>query len=1839
MAFQYFLYRTDLNNTLVDRSNTTFAPLPPNTGEIFIDFMIPKTQPLYFYRESSGLIVLNSQENIDEYLEETNPLEPDDFVTQNQFTGYTETIAPNTFLKLDQTTPQIVSGGTPQFEGIKFNTNIISTPNIGELNWNDDDGALEYGVTDEVVLQIGQENLVRVRNNSGELIPNGSIVSPIGVFNNRPSIGLLDATVSPRALGLTTTDILNNEDGYVTVFGLVRNLNTSAFTEGTTLYVSITPGEFTDVIPPPPYYNIPIGIVIRQHIDDGIVFINPKFAYNLQDLSNVCTTGGTIQGDFPVFDDDCFKFDNVNNYLLKQTFENFTGGTDLQTVTSVGATTDVESTFSSGLITNTIKAVQDSTSAIQLSSNDGTPVISVDTISGFTGFGIVEPEYLIHVFGTDTRDDDPIGIQRNGINIDGVAAADKDIAWLENGVPQWLAETYRNEAGEFWYLYNVQAENEILSISEGGRLGVNSQTNIMSPHAIFGSTGSTSGLNDLKVSGLYERTFVSIFYVQIADTSGGVDTFNWFVSYNDDQNFTLGGFGVQCSTEPIELESGVFITFDNLTGHVVGDYWGFAGFPQLPRGTFEVFPHEVDEVHITSDYTGSITYTELSANANTTQQDSYFTVLNTGNTLGALYVGTKTQLNGLFFNFLNGGSDITLVVEYWNGSSWIDISIGNINFIDTTNNFSKTGEIIWDTGDMTGWTRDNIQDLPGDEHFQYWLRFRSSSNPTTIPTVVSIARGSGRRLGVYSSPFDINPVFFVDSLGRTNIGGGNVTGTNVLQINTESNTPTEVGIKDSLVEIDSNNPDVVDLKIKLSANDERSGGLTFAKTRGSLASPQDLEFNDQIGHVDFRAQVDGSGGSFACVHSQYKGNGITCFADLIFSTASGAASSEKVRVSNLGTGFGVSEPDATIHIKAGTTSQAPIKLTSGGLLTTPQAGAIEFNGEKYFATTGSTRHTIAFLESPEFTGSPNLPINTTLNNINLNDYILNSGGTNNPLLTQKSDFDTFTGATVPWEKVDKTGSDLADLETRNAGDVDLIITSWDSTNIGDISTKLSKFLEDTHGTGRLAPEEVLFGVFTQTLSVSGGTGYINYPGFHKYITWDGQQFDVSTGYTVGVHWVYVDSNGDIQISDSDPGSTQVIRLGIFYWGGTIIGVIQNCGCVLENSTSRLIEHTLRQGIFIYDNGGNVNVLSGNDLKIISTPCKVQFGLLDTQLTEITSNDAVTTKFSNFYLSNDLGWQVNYDFINTEGIVRTDRWNDITQDSFVVFSGFNTTFTNGSNVVTADADLTTFGLEDAFIYDLDDGQTFMNPVSAVTWTGSETEITLERPYQGSSGVGILVANYALPKLSGDTYVKHLIVRSADDRMFLFYAQTFFNVEALALAAPSPAIPEELQSSAIKMATIVVGNGDTSLIGKIFDVRPLPYQFREGGQAGGGASITNHGDLSGLGNDDHLQYLRVDGARAATGILSYASAPTFTQNNNIVSKLYVDDGLNLKVDTTTFNTFTNTTLPANYYNKTEINSYTGATATAINNRLLISDFNVYSGNTLSNIQSRLLTTTFNTFTGTTLPANYVQTTLFNTYTGDTLTALNLKANLASPNFTGVPTAPTAAVNTSTTQIATTAYVVGQASTVNPLMNGITAIGTSLRYSREDHIHPSDTSKLNVAGGTITGSLTVNTNLTVLGTSDLDTVLVDDGLAKYKADYSEDFDERTLVDKEYVDNAVQSLTFLDTTSAGATTTTSTAYVLQTGMIINNVPAGTYLLNYGNWLSHGSNNGTIYTSIFVGGTAVGGSEMQWNRPNQSITATHVYAGFPITLAATANVEIRWRTDNGTATSTNRYITLLRVG
>jgi hypothetical protein len=111
--------------------------------------------------------------------------------------------------------------------------------------------------------------------------------------------------------------------------------------------------------------------------------------------------------------------------------------------------------------------------------------------------------------------------------------------------------------------------------------------------------------------------------------------------------------------------------------------------------------------------------------------------------------------------------------------------------------------------------------------------------------------------------------------------------------------------------------------------------------------------------------------------------------------------------------------------------------------------------------------------------------------------------------------------------------------------------------------------------------------------------------------------------------------------------------------------------------------------------------------------------------------------------------------------------------------------------------------------------------------------------------------------------------------------------------------------------------------------------------------------------------------------------------------------------------------------------------------------------------------------------------------TTTAASTYAPLASPTLTGVPLAPTAAANTNTTQIATTAYVQTE---LTDLLNGApgaldtlnelaTALGNDANYSTT--ITTALAGKLALAGGTMTGALAMGTNkITGMGTPTVST-----------------------------------------------------------------------------------------------------------------------------------------------------------
>jgi len=144
--------------------------------------------------------------------------------------------------------------------------------------------------------------LEQVRNTTGATLTKGTAVYISGATGQIPTVSKALATsdaTSAQTLGLITADISNNSNGYVTIIGLIANLNTSAYTDGQQLYLSpITAGTLTATKPYAPQHLVYMAVVAHAHPTQGKLLVKVQNGYELDELHNVAaqspTTGQTI---------------------------------------------------------------------------------------------------------------------------------------------------------------------------------------------------------------------------------------------------------------------------------------------------------------------------------------------------------------------------------------------------------------------------------------------------------------------------------------------------------------------------------------------------------------------------------------------------------------------------------------------------------------------------------------------------------------------------------------------------------------------------------------------------------------------------------------------------------------------------------------------------------------------------------------------------------------------------------------------------------------------------------------------------------------------------------------------------------------------------------------------------------------------------------------------------------------------------------------------------------------------------------------------------------------------------------------------------------------------------------------------------------------------------------------------------------------------------------------------------------------------------------------------------------------------------------------------------------
>lgn len=183
----------------------------------------------------------------------------------------------------------------------------------GRVKWNTVDKTLDVTTGLGPILQLGQEFVFKVYNNTGAELTDGKVVHPTGgvTGDGTPHVTYAKADTFINCFGtlaVITSTIAIGEFGFATRSGKVRGIDTSLLGTGF-IYLSATvAGDLINVAPEFPHYSLLIGGVGVSDLSDGniTVSITNEIIDTLQNAYNgvfresfdfrITSAGGVITG-------------------------------------------------------------------------------------------------------------------------------------------------------------------------------------------------------------------------------------------------------------------------------------------------------------------------------------------------------------------------------------------------------------------------------------------------------------------------------------------------------------------------------------------------------------------------------------------------------------------------------------------------------------------------------------------------------------------------------------------------------------------------------------------------------------------------------------------------------------------------------------------------------------------------------------------------------------------------------------------------------------------------------------------------------------------------------------------------------------------------------------------------------------------------------------------------------------------------------------------------------------------------------------------------------------------------------------------------------------------------------------------------------------------------------------------------------------------------------------------------------------------------------------------------------------------------------------------------------
>ena len=879
-----------------------------------------------------------------------------------------------------------------QTGNVEFDNTPTNLPTgAGSMYYNDTDGTLDLILKGaNVKLQIGQESVIRVVNktatNINLLEANYQAVRVTGAQGQRLKVDLAQATsdsLSAETIGLVTETINNNQEGFITTSGLVRNINTTGslqsetWADGDIVYLSpTTAGRITNVKPSAPNHLVIIGYVIYAHATQGSIFVKVDNGYELDELHNVKIVSPT-NNQALIFNDTTDVWENKS----------------LVTVSSYSKNATADSTI--------------------LLLSDGTRYAAKDSVGGGGGGSAkaytplivrndsVYQRFNVLAYGADNTGttDATVAIQAA---INACDAAGGGEVYFPNGtylIGGAINPTYNSQL----YIPSGTTANRKPFVFMG-------ESTTMTP---FGGGLLLGAMTPPPTNGVILKSTLTTF------TTAGQAVIGTVTSGINVNSITIKNIGIQVKHNPsgtgpvvggINWSKGTNCLIEN-TYAVIDTAGYYSTEPQNNVTGIELPDNNISEFYtITNTAVGGF-FNGYKLGEHTVINNTYAMVCKNAyffkqgfHTSTAVRAGAYWNVNSIYVQDFVTLAPFKLDVEWQNIGKWYD----NVYTIKDTANRAK-GQLSYtiiaagigkDNTKFSKLGADSIYTMP-DDNGMAGLRsnnYRSSGLLSQTFNQLSANANTNikfQKQGVSKYTFGLdagganyNDFYIRDEAGNRNrfymnaeygdvrVGGNTsdaaktgITLDTLGNVNFASSAFAWNAANRNLVINQNVSTDAISItgsnasRVSYVGQNTNSLGNTtfyFQNNRGSFAS------YGGIGHWGSTAPGNWFGATRAdktfVISDGASTTGLligTLTADpIVF----GTSDVERMSILSGGAiGIGVTAPTAALHIKAGTAtaSTAPLKFTSGTNLTTPEAGAVEFDGTNYFVTSSTTRFTLA----------------------------------------------------------------------------------------------------------------------------------------------------------------------------------------------------------------------------------------------------------------------------------------------------------------------------------------------------------------------------------------------------------------------------------------------------------------------------------------------------------------------------------------------------------------------------------------------------------------------------------------------------------------------------------------------------------------------------------------------------------------------------------------------------------------------------------------------------------------------------------------------------------------